>query len=205
MSVITLVQRALPIAFSWKRRSTRKGKAKVVKVSDHDSNEGNLQSRNTDGRHPSTALPSDVPDTLHIAVKPDSYQDKIPDNKSSEDFETDEGSDSQSEDLIHRLSSNDEPARPQQFRTVSWANIAHHEHRWASRQEEELSHARKQLTRCQKAWSSEQELWLDYVRSFVSFFFFSHEISPCREIDDRICSVTTARQYILMRSPPHED
>ncbi|EAW09877.1 uncharacterized protein ACLA_040930 [Aspergillus clavatus NRRL 1] len=48
-------------------------------------------------------------------------------------------------------------------RVVSWTSIADRASaRWTIAQERELAIAEQELARCQKAWSSEQELWLEY-------------------------------------------
>lgn len=48
-------------------------------------------------------------------------------------------------------------------RVVSWASLAGDRCRWTMEQERRLAIARSELARCQKAWSSEQELWLAQV------------------------------------------
>lgn len=53
--------------------------------------------------------------------------------------------------------------RAQLVRAVSWASIVRSESRWTAEQESELVRAQRQLGKCQKAWSSEQEVWLSYV------------------------------------------
>ncbi len=53
-------------------------------------------------------------------------------------------------------------------RLVSWDGVKDQaSSRWTMEQEEQLVHARAELARCQKAWSSEQEIWLKCV-SFLS-------------------------------------
>lgn len=54
-------------------------------------------------------------------------------------------------------------SRSRLVRIVSWASIVGDRSRWTMEQERELAMAESQLARCQKAWSSEQELWLAYV------------------------------------------
>lgn len=71
--------------------------------------------------------------------------------------------------------------RKRLVRIVSFKSIAHNRSRWSSSQERELAIAQHELARCQKAWSSEQELWLEYVgyqltsdtvvNSHLPFFF----------------------------------
>ncbi|GLA11262.1 hypothetical protein AnigIFM62618_003556 [Aspergillus niger] len=48
-------------------------------------------------------------------------------------------------------------------RVVSWASLAGDRCRWTMEQERRLAIARSELARCQKAWSSEQELWLAQI------------------------------------------
>ncbi|KAE8138458.1 hypothetical protein BDV38DRAFT_244701 [Aspergillus pseudotamarii] len=67
-------------------------------------------------------------------------------------------------DLHHGCSSNSSGSRSRLVRVVSWASIVCDKCRWTAEQERELAVARSELGRCQKAWSSEQELWLSYVR-----------------------------------------
>ncbi|PLN85756.1 hypothetical protein BDW42DRAFT_131681 [Aspergillus taichungensis] len=50
--------------------------------------------------------------------------------------------------------------RPAAVRAVSWASIVGDRPRWTEEQERELEIAEVELRRCQKAWSSEQEVWL---------------------------------------------
>ncbi|KAF9893135.1 hypothetical protein FE257_012546 [Aspergillus nanangensis] len=52
-------------------------------------------------------------------------------------------------------------------RIVSWANIMGDRTRWTTEQERELAIAESQLARCQKAWSSEQELWLGHIKALT--------------------------------------
>lgn len=48
-------------------------------------------------------------------------------------------------------------------RVVSWAKIVGDGCRWTKEQAQQLAVAERELARCQKAWSSEQEVWLAYV------------------------------------------
>ncbi|PYH40145.1 uncharacterized protein BP01DRAFT_378083 [Aspergillus saccharolyticus JOP 1030-1] len=50
-------------------------------------------------------------------------------------------------------------------RVVSWASLVGERCRWTMRQERELAIAELELARCQKAWSSEQELWLTQIKA----------------------------------------
>lgn len=194
MSVLTLVQRALPFSLPWKRRhSTSKGKEKEVEATTHEAHEDGLQSGNEDAEYPSTTLPCDVFDTVHIAVRQCPDPSVMLDDSSSETSGT--NSDSESEYLVDQISYTNSPsARAQLSRLVSWASIVRNRHRWTNKQEKELTNARLQLARCQKAWSSEQELWLDYVRIVSS----SSEL-PIRAVPNWMTSqsVTTITENIF--------
>ena len=166
MSVLTLVQRALPFPLSWKRRpSTGKGKEREGEITlpDEDSS---LFEKYSDTEHaalPSMVLHCDVSDALHVAVK------QSPDLKSNHHSSFSERpeieADSAAEDVTHQASSSHIGSPHGQLgRVVSWASIVRSQCRWTSEQEKELLKAEKQLARCQRAWSSEQEVWLSYVR-----------------------------------------
>ncbi|KAL4897304.1 hypothetical protein BDV59DRAFT_198701 [Aspergillus ambiguus] len=58
-------------------------------------------------------------------------------------------------------------SRARLARIVSWASIVGDRNRWTMEQERELAIAESQLARCQKAWSSEQELWLAYIKALT--------------------------------------
>lgn len=140
MSVITIVQRALPFSL-WKRKQS---KEKNTESPDHD-----FESISDYPAYPNTSLHCDVP-VVHVAVKqPD------PTNDASE---TDSGSESYDTHLSDKICAREHP------RTVSWASIVRSQCRWTKEQEKQLVMAEKQLKRCQKAWSPEQEVWLAYVR-----------------------------------------
>lgn len=66
-------------------------------------------------------------------------------------------------DLHHGGSSNSSGSRSRLVRVVSWASVVCDKCRWTAEQERELAIAQSELGRCQKAWSSEQELWLSHV------------------------------------------
>jgi hypothetical protein len=82
--------------------------------------------------------------------------------------------------------------RKRLVRIVSFKSIAHDRTRWSSSQARELAIAEHELARCQKAWSSEQELWLEYVGYQLTsdtvvnnhrppFFYFTDKIEAwCR-------------------------
>jgi hypothetical protein len=204
MSVLTIVQRAFPFALPWKRRpSTDKGKEKEIDIeiytSDRDSHEhihfGTYEAENGN-EFPSTtfspksaSLQCDVSHTLHIAVKPSPDHTTSPEDSLSESSETDSDSESQFDDDIRRQPSHGSSASSSTrggrlARVVSWASIVRSRCRWTNEQEKQLLMAEKQLARCQKAWSSEQELWLTYVRVLISLVFL------CVEVDNGFCQDT---------------
>lgn len=159
MSVITIVQRALPFSLYWKRRhSASKEKEANPGSPDLAIHEDELfgnQSTDSSG----TTLHHDVSDAVHIAVKQPVNDTTKPDASSPE---SDLDSDSKHE--THRLSDSSQAcAREQLCRAVSWASIVRSQSRWTKEQERQLWMAEKQLRKCQKAWSSEQEIWLAYV------------------------------------------
>lgn len=182
MSVLTIVQRAFPFALPWKRRSsTDKGKDKEIDIeiytSDRDSHEHiHFGTHDADGFPGTTfspqALQCDVSHTLHIAVKPSPDHTTSPEDSLSESSETESDSDSQFDNDIRRPSQSSASFSTRGARlgrVVSWASIVRSRCRWTNEQEKQLLMAEKQLARCQKAWSSEQELWLAYVRVLISF------------------------------------
>ena len=160
MSVITIVQRALPFSLLWKRRhSTTKEKETNPESPDQAFHEDELFGNQLTGS-PGTTLHYDVSDALHIAVKQPLDDTTKPDASGPES-----DSDSDFEHETYRLSDNSQAyAREQLCRAVSWTNIVRSHCRWTKKQERQLWIAEKELRRCQKAWSSEQEVWLAYVR-----------------------------------------
>ncbi|KAJ5132576.1 hypothetical protein N7448_006734 [Penicillium atrosanguineum] len=161
MSVITIVQRALPFSLPWKRRhSTTKEKESDSESPDLAFHEDELFGNQfTDS--PGTTLHYDVSDAVHIAVKQPLDDTTNPDASGPES-----NSDSDSEHETHQFSDNSQArAREQLCRAVSWASIVRSQCRWSREQERQLWIAEKELRRCQKAWSSEQEVWLAYIQS----------------------------------------
>lgn len=136
-----------------------------IYTSDRDSHEHfHLGTHDADIPAP-TSLHCDVSHALHVAVKPGPDQTTSPEDSTSELSETDSDSESQVEHDTRRLShSSASSARARLARVVSWSSIVRSQCRWTNEQEKQLLMAEKQLARCQKAWSSEQELWLAYVR-----------------------------------------
>lgn len=188
MPVLTIVQRALPFVLPWTRRSsTDKGKEKEIDIeiytSDRDSTEHfHLGNVNADTLVP-ISLHCDVSHALHVAVRPSPDQTTSAEDSTSESSEADTDSDSQIEHDTRRLShSSASSARARLARVVSWASIVRSQCRWTNEQEKQLLMAEKQLARCQKAWSSEQELWLAYVRVLLVAFI------PERDVEvDNLC------------------
>lgn len=192
MSVLTLVQRALPSSLPWKRRSSAsssstKGKERELDPDyDYTSNSSDL---------PENPLPAEIsipasssPPTptstrplhrdvsrahaLHIAVKAGPDHAHPPhESKFGVEFEFESefgsGSSPETENKSGPRSGTDRLSRVSRrsafCRDVSWASIVRSRCRWTNEQERELVMAERQLARCQKAWSSEQELWLSYV------------------------------------------
>ncbi|CAG8908433.1 unnamed protein product [Penicillium egyptiacum] len=158
MSVFTIVHRALPpLSLPWRRRTSLKGKAPEIEISDSNSSP---QAQNNE----SIFMHRDVHSPVQVAVKTHAHH--ITPNSQSTLSENIPGpeSDSTSEDQV-RYSSQARPTRAQLARAVSWASIIRSRDRWTAEQERELVHAQRQLGKCQKAWSSEQEVWLSYALS----------------------------------------
>lgn len=151
MSVFTIVHRALPPLSLWKRRTSLKGKSPCTEIEISEKN--NLPEPNDNG-----LMHHDV-HTVQVAVRGNADEKKT--QPSPEDLPEPECRASSSETL---------PTRAQLARAVSWASIVRSQDRWTAEQEKELVHAQRQLEKCQKAWSSEQEVWLVYV--CIIFFFF---------------------------------
>lgn len=177
MSVLTFVHRALPFSLPWKRRqsASSKGKEKQPELdqeySELDSAAFSLGIGHGIALIPSAPLHCDVSHALHIAVK------QSPDSMTSDFAATEvpeiDDSDLVSESPMHQSESDsdDNPSSStvRLARAVRWASIVRSRCRWTREQEQELVRAEKQLARCQKAWSSEQELWLAQVCLFSLF------------------------------------
>ncbi|CAI7610290.1 unnamed protein product [Penicillium pancosmium] len=177
MAVLTLVHRALPFSLPWKRRQSTssagsKGKEKEDEVQSPDSGYGSQsdpQIEYHDAEIPDASLHCDVSHALHIAVKqhldPKAMRYDAQGDESVEEDASSSYFDSIPGCKPDRFAEKCEPsARPQVARVVSWASIVRSQCRWTSGQEKKLEDARRQLARCQKAWSSEQELWLAYIQ-----------------------------------------
>ncbi|KAF7588475.1 hypothetical protein BBP40_005669 [Aspergillus hancockii] len=68
---------------------------------------------------------------------------------------------------LHHDGSSSSGSRSRLVRVVSWASIVCNKCRWTTERERDLSIARSELARCQKAWSSEQEVWLAYIEALT--------------------------------------
>ncbi|KAJ6143889.1 hypothetical protein N7471_003342 [Penicillium samsonianum] len=163
MSVFTIVHRALPpLSLPWKRRTSLKGKSPELEI--HISEKGPILSDSSISPHAQNNetifMHRDVLGPVQVAVKTHAHQTTSTSQSTSSAPENIPGrvSDSTSE-------SRTRPTRAQLARAVSWASIIRSRDRWTAEQERELVHAQRQLGRCQKAWSSEQEVWLSYVQA----------------------------------------
>jgi hypothetical protein len=169
MTVFTIVQRALPpLSLPWRRRSSSKGKAPESELD--FSNYGFQSEPNgpNAGHDASADLHSDVstssPLQANLAVRDDALESAeflqsmcaTPDNMSEVESEA-------TSTRRLRFTEKARSTRTELARAVSWASIVRTQCRWTFEQEKELLHAQRQLARCQKAWSSEQELWLSCV------------------------------------------
>ncbi|KAL4870917.1 hypothetical protein BDV12DRAFT_164908 [Aspergillus spectabilis] len=80
------------------------------------------------------------------------------------DYESEADSDIESDEDVDPLDINVPTAAVQRQRLVSWDGVRDQVRtKWTVEQEEKLVHARAELARCQKAWSSEQDIWLKCV------------------------------------------
>ncbi|GLB11969.1 hypothetical protein AtubIFM57258_009246 [Aspergillus tubingensis] len=73
------------------------------------------------------------------------------------------GSSNSSSSSSSRSRSSGSSSRTGLVRIASWASLAGDRCRWTMEQERKLAIARSELARCQKAWSSEQELWIAQI------------------------------------------
>ncbi|KAA8646425.1 uncharacterized protein ATNIH1004_007855 [Aspergillus tanneri] len=70
-------------------------------------------------------------------------------------------------DLHHGGIGDSSSSRAVLVRIVSWSSILGHRCRWTMEQERDLAIAEQELARCQNAWSSEQEVWLTYIKALT--------------------------------------
>ncbi|KAJ5511600.1 hypothetical protein N7453_003703 [Penicillium expansum] len=169
MSVFTIVHRALPpLTLPWKRRTSLKGKSPDLEI--HLSEKNPIMSdpdiiSQVQNNEP-IVMHRDVHGPVQVAVNTNAnHNTPTPQSASSTPEDIPHPvADSTSEDRVH-YSSQTRPTRAQLARAVSWASIIRSRDRWTVEQERELVNAQRQLGRCQKAWSSEQEVWLSYVQA----------------------------------------
>jgi hypothetical protein len=180
MFALTVIQRVLlPFPLRWKRKlSTSKTNERESKFFDDNSDHTDMNSDGCDIQTSSPDLECDDSNTVHLAVKSglgtntglfpeiDNFQKIELDINSISDEESDLEDKSQS---LPPCIDIDPSARSRLIRAVSWANIVRSQYRWTQEQEQQLKLAMKELARCQKAWSSEQELWLTQVRDISKF------------------------------------
>ncbi|KAK4861711.1 hypothetical protein LT330_003746 [Penicillium expansum] len=169
MSVFTIVHRALPpLTLPWKRRTSLKGKSPDLEI--HLSEKNPIMSDpdiipQVQNNEP-IVMHRDVHGPVQVAVNTHANHN-TPTPQSAPSAPEDiphPVADPTSEDRVH-YSSQTRPTRAQLARAVSWASIIRSRDRWTVEQERELVNAQRQLGRCQKAWSSEQEVWLSYVQA----------------------------------------
>ncbi|RDW86874.1 uncharacterized protein DSM5745_03516 [Aspergillus mulundensis] len=97
----------------------------------------------------------------------------------------------------------------QRKRLISWDGVREQgRSRWTIEQEEKLAHARVELARCQKAWSSEQEIWLQCIDNLVEEKT-AHEgfLSNRRKhsSDEQVHFRTWPRTTTTLESGPEDD
>jgi hypothetical protein len=157
MSVFTVVHRALPpLPLPWKRRSL-KGKSPLT-LDLETSEKTNIPAPEKTEYEP-----------MHREV----FNAQIAVSDAREDLPQSPPT----PDVTPASPSSVPPTRAQRARAVSWASIVRNRDRWSVKHEMELLHAQKQLDKCQKAWSSEQEVWMVYVCFVFSLCFFLHSQS----------------------------
>ncbi|KAJ5360836.1 hypothetical protein N7517_010027 [Penicillium concentricum] len=154
MSVFTIVHRALPPLSLWKRRTSLKGKSPVEILNEKNP----ILSDSITQNNETIFMHRDVHGPVQVAVNTDAHKP----TQSAENIPAPSDSTSESRACY---SGEARPARAQLDRAVSWASIIRSRDRWTDEQERELVRAQRQLGRCQKAWSSEQEVWLSYVQA----------------------------------------
>lgn len=177
MSVFTIVHRALPpLSLPWKRRTILKAKSPELQIlSEKDTILPNSPGISITPHAQDNAplfMHRDAHGPVQVAVKAHAdHEIPTPQSTSSAPENIpDPASDSTSENRVH-YSSQTRSIQTQLARAVSWASIIRSRDRWTVEQERELVHAQRQLGRCQKAWSSEQEVWLSYVCGNYLFLF----------------------------------
>ncbi|KAL4998314.1 hypothetical protein BDV10DRAFT_185356 [Aspergillus recurvatus] len=138
----------LPIPFLKAKRMNVKGD----RLDDDDTNDTNDNVYAVAG--------ASVPHT--VRVRYDSEPESESDVGSDEDVGVDGTTDI--DPLDTSVSAAPRHRQIQRMRIVSWHGVQEQARsRWTMEQEAKLEHARTELARCQKAWSSEQEVWLQCV------------------------------------------
>lgn len=201
MSVFTIVHRALPpLTLPWKRRTSLKGKSPDLEI--HLSEKNPIMSdpdiiSQVQNNEP-IVMHRDVHGPVQVAVNTNAnHNTPTPQSASSAPEDIPHPvADPTSEDRVH-YSSQTRPTRAQLARAVSWASIIRSRDRWTVEQERELVNAQRQLGRCQKAWSSEQEVWLSYVSGnyFFSFFFLAVLFCPTIVLFDAVELIITCSEF----------
>lgn len=180
MSVFNIVHRALPPLF--KRRSSLKDKPSGEEI--QISETSNLPELVPDPNPENEVMHHDVYDSPQIAVKCATCKDPVwPQSTPPPDNNPGASHSPRRTSVGQTL-----PTRAPLARGVSWANIVSRQDRWTDEHERELLHAQRQLEKCQKAWSSEQEVWLANVSGYLFFslipycllLFNSHQTIECR-------------------------
>ncbi|KAL5049222.1 hypothetical protein BDW71DRAFT_166498 [Aspergillus fruticulosus] len=107
---------------------------------------------------------ANVPHT--VRVRYDSEPESESDVGSDEDVGVDVDTDV--DPLDTSVSAARRHRQTQRTRIVSWDGVKEQARsRWTGEQEAKLEHARAELARCQKAWSSEQEVWLQCIEDLM--------------------------------------
>ncbi|KAL5340142.1 hypothetical protein BJX70DRAFT_133364 [Aspergillus crustosus] len=103
----------------------------------------NLEGDGVDGLGTEGSVYAPVPRAIHV------------------EYESAADSDIESEDPLDITVS---AAAAHRKRLVSWNGLQNQARtKWTAEQADKLAHARAELARCQKAWSSEQEIWLKTI------------------------------------------
>ncbi|KAJ5135237.1 uncharacterized protein N7515_004515 [Penicillium bovifimosum] len=166
MSVLTIVHRALPpLSLPWRRRTSLKGKAPELQIQEilNEKNHPLSPGPGPEANWNQSVMHRDV---VQIAVKSDAPEHNDTPQSATSITDNTIPADSDSSSECQAESSNQaRRSRARIVRAVGWASIVRSGARWTEEQEVELVRAQRQLGRCQKAWSSEQEVWLSYVQA----------------------------------------
>ncbi|KAL4737337.1 hypothetical protein BDV11DRAFT_206859 [Aspergillus similis] len=147
----------LPIPFLKTKRMNMEGD----RVNDHDDTDDTDDTRDSVYAIPGTNIPHTV--RVRYASEPDFESDVESDEDVGVDMNTD------IDPLDTSVSATRSDRQIQRKRLVSWDGVKEQARsRWTTEQEEKLEHARAELARCQKAWSSEQEVWLKCIPNLMA-------------------------------------